>query len=121
MSEVGEMWGAFARPFLNIQKIFPTKQKYVARMVDACRAEPNIKRAIVFGSAITAGCNPWSDIDIYFEMDKEPRNYPTIGSHKQAFDKWDNFSVSEALRQEIMEKGVVVYERGGNSAGHSGA
>ena len=63
------MWGVFAKPFQNIEKIFPTKQKAVSQMVDLCRTIPNIRKVIVFGSAVTAGCNPWSDIDIYCETD----------------------------------------------------
>lgn len=105
------MWGVFAKPFRNIERIFPTKQEAVSRMVDLCKTLPNIRRVIIFGSAVTAGCNPWSDIDIYFEMKEPPQRYPSIGSHTAVFDKWDNFSVDENLKREIDEKGVVVYER----------
>ncbi len=105
------MWRAFGKPFLNIKKIFPTKQKYMAQMIDVCKNNPNVKKFIIFGSSITAGCNPWSDIDIYFEMENEPHAYPTIANHKQAFDKWSNFTASGDLLNEIQKNGVVVYER----------
>lgn len=105
------MWRTFGKPFLNIKKIFPTKQKYVAQMIDVCKNNPNVKKIIIFGSSITSGCNPWSDIDIYFEMEKEPHSYPTIASHTQAFDKWSNFTASGDLLTEIQKNGVVVYER----------
>ena len=48
------MWGAFAEPFQNIHKIFPTKQKYVAEMIAVCKTDPNIKKIIIFGSSVTA-------------------------------------------------------------------
>ena len=106
------MWRAVAKPyFYNINKIFPTKQKYVSKLVEECKKDPNVKRVIIFGSAVLARCNLWSDIDVYFEFEKPPTNYPTIGEQKQVFDKFCNFGVSETFLDEITKKGVVVYER----------
>lgn len=107
------LWKAFAKPYKNINRIFPTKQKDVGEMVEVCKKDENIQKVIVFGSSVTPLCNPWSDIDIYFEM-KEPRsNFPSTGSRTAIFDKWDNFSVDDDLMHEIATKGVVVYERRG--------
>lgn len=105
------VWHIFAKPYQNITRIFPTQQSDVGRMIDVCRNDPNIRKIIIFGSSVTPLCNPWSDIDIYFEMKEPPQRYPSIGSHTAVFDKWDNFSVDENLKREIDEKGVVVYER----------
>ena len=85
------MWGVFAKPFRNIERIFPTKQEAVSRMVDLCKTMPNIKRITIFGSAVTAGCNPWSDIDIYFETDTPLRTYPVVLGD-DVFDNWSNFT-----------------------------
>ncbi|MBR2215233.1 MAG: nucleotidyltransferase domain-containing protein [Selenomonadaceae bacterium] len=104
------MWRAFAKPFKNINYIFPTQQQAVHDMVEVCRKDENIKKVIVFGSSVTAGCHPWSDIDIYYEMEREPKKYPVILSDT-AFDNWSNFSVDENLLAEINRTGVVVYER----------
>ena len=104
-------WGTFAKPYQNITRIFPTQQADVGRMIDVCRDNPNIKKIVIFGSSVTPLCNPWSDIDIYFEMLEPPKRYPSIGSHTAVLDKWDNFSVDEALKREIDETGVTVYER----------
>lgn len=38
------MWKAVANPFYNINRIFPTKQKYVSALLDECRKDPNIRR-----------------------------------------------------------------------------
>lgn len=103
------MWRVFCEPFLNVEKIFPTKQKYVLQMIKVCEKDPNIKKVIIFGSSVTAGCNPWSDIDIYFEVEDPHKKLPGIKSHTQAFDKWSNFTVDEALLREIENTGVVVY------------
>ena len=97
------LWKAFAKPYKNINRIFPTKQKDVGEMVKVCKKDDNIRKIIVFGSSVTPLCNPWSDIDIYFEM--------KTGSRAAVFDRWDNFSVDDDLMHEIATKGVVVYER----------
>ena len=92
------MWKAVANPFYNINRIFPTKQKYVSALLDECRKDPNIRRVVVFGSALLARCNLWQRL-------------PSIVSERQAFDKFSNFTVSEAFRRTILQDGVVVYER----------
>ncbi len=104
-------WRAFVKPFLNINKIFPTQQADIRKMIDVCKKIPNIKKIIIFGSSVTPRCNPWSDIDIYFETEKEMNKWPSIKSHTAVFDKWDNFTVSSELLKEILAKGVLVYER----------
>lgn len=104
-------WLAVTKPFKNINHIFPTQQADVARMIDVCKEIPNIKKIIVFGSSVTPLCNPWSDIDIYFETQEEMPRFPSIASNTAVFDKWDNFSVDDELMDEINRKGVIVYER----------
>jgi len=75
------VWHIFAKPYQNITRIFPTQQADVGRMIDVCKNDPNIRKIIIFGSSVTPLCNPWSDIDIYFEMKEPPQRYPSIGSH----------------------------------------
>ena len=96
--------------FKNINLIFPTQQQDVYDLIQASIPDKNIRKIIIFGSSVTKACNPWSDIDVYFEKKKEGA-FPVVGSHTAVYDKWDNFSVSKELYDEIKEKGVVVYER----------
>lgn len=104
-------WKVFTKPYLNAHRIFPTKQKYVAEMLDSCYADRNILKAIVFGSSVTAACNPWSDIDIFFEQEIQSDKLPSILDKAVVFDKWTNFTCDDYLKNEIMKKGVVVYRR----------
>ncbi len=97
--------------FKNVNHIFPTQQADVKKMIDICKDDKNIKKIIIFGSSVTSRCNPWSDIDIYFEFKKEPNKYPSTASSTAIFDKWDNFNVNNELMREISKNGVVVYER----------
>ena len=107
------MWKVFSEPFKNAEKIFPTQQRDVYKIVKACKKDTNIQRVIIFGSSITPLCNPWSDIDVYADM-LEDKNFPSLGVYEVPVDKWTNFTVDDELYKEI-KQGVVVYER--NSAG----
>lgn len=98
------------KPFKNVNHIFPTQQMDVYNLIQASITDKNIQKIIVFGSSVTKACNPWSDIDVYFEKKKEGA-FPVVGSDSAVYDKWDNFSVSKDLLKEIKKKGVVVYER----------
>ncbi|WP_083504310.1 nucleotidyltransferase domain-containing protein [Acetivibrio ethanolgignens] len=50
---------------------------------------------VVFGSSVTSACNPWSDIDIYVELDKdEVIRAPKVGV---PVDVFTNFEVDTRL------------------------
>ena len=105
------MWNVCSKPFKNAEYVFPTQQNDVFKIISAAKKDPNIKKVIVFGSSVTSACNPWSDIDVYFELNEDnPANIDVCGIEVPV-DKWDNFSVDERLRKEIDETGVVVYEK----------
>ena len=97
--------------FLNVKYIFPLKQKAVYEMIQTCKKEPNVEKLIIFGSSVTSACNPWSDIDAYFEIKEPMNNLPLEKYTNQDWDRWSNFSVDENLKKEIMKTGVVVYDR----------
>lgn len=103
------MWKVCSEPFMNANKIFPTQQRDVKKIIDACSQDSNITKIIIFGSSITSACNPWSDIDVYVEM-KEDKQWPRIDVHEVPLDKWTNFMVDDNLYKEI-KMGVTVYIR----------
>lgn len=58
---------------------------------------------------MTERCHIDSDVDIYVEL-----NYPehlTFPAVDFVYDLWTNDTVDERMLEEIMKKGVVVYER----------
>jgi hypothetical protein len=69
-----------------------------------------VKKIFIFGSSVTPLCNPTSDVDVYFVLEKKGK-WPSVVNHSIAFDKWDNFTAGPELKSEIMKKGVLVYER----------
>ena len=95
--------------FRNVELIFPTQQADVSKIIHVFSKVENVEKIIVFGSSVTAACNPWSDIDLFVQMDEEIRlRKPKTGV---PIDLWTNFDVDENLMEEINETGVVVYER----------
>lgn len=104
------MWKIVSDEFLNADRIFPTQQKDVKKLIDVCSRDSNIRKIIIFGSSVTSACNPWSDIDVYFEL-RHDKKLPVIHNQEAVYDKWSNFTVDSVLLQEILKTGVVVYER----------
>lgn len=95
--------------FLNVEKIFPTQQKDVSTLINVFSKNVAVKKIIIFGSSVTSACNPWSDIDVYVELsEKTFLERPKLGTE---LDIWTNFDVDDRLLMEIVEKGVVVFER----------
>ena len=86
-------------------------------MVEKCKTIPDVRKAIVFGSSVTAACNPWSDIDIYYEMEKDCQNLPLVDTGSQSWDRWSNFTIDQGLLAEIEKKGIIVYDRERDFAG----
>lgn len=58
------MWNVVCDNYMSANKIFPTQQRDVYHIIKICRRDLNINKVIIFGSSVTALCNPWSDIDI---------------------------------------------------------
>ena len=98
------------REFQNAKYVFPLQQRDVLKIVEKAEKEPNIHRVIIFGSSVTAQCNPWSDIDVYLEQVSENTTI-TFEDLEAPVDKWTNFSTDEDLLKEIKTTGVCVYEK----------
>lgn len=95
--------------FQNVELIFPTQQADVSKIVSDFSKIKNVEKIIVFGSSVTSACNPWSDIDLFVQVNEEIRlKKPRVGV---PIDLWTNFDIDENLMREINETGVVVYAR----------
>lgn len=97
------------KPFKNAQLIYPTQQKDVSKIVESAKADKNVRKVIIFGSSVSNRCNPWSDIDVYYDIEEKKR-LPFCDS-RNPLDRWTNYSVDDELLEEILSTGVTVYER----------
>lgn len=107
----------------KIRKIHLLKQAEINDIVRKAKTDSNIKRVIVFGSAITNRCNPFIDVDICIDWNmpshdedgvfvKETLNLMKFISSRTkgnsdvlAYDDIENEQIKKAV-----DKGVVVYE-----------
>lgn len=100
---------AIQNEFKNINKIYPLQQRKVREILDEIENKPYVKKVIVFGSSTSYRCHMGSDLDIYFELDIDKK--PIHKAYDFEIDYWDNYSVDNRLLSEIVNKGVIVYER----------
>lgn len=118
--------------FMNVNKVHPYKQKCVGAVCSSAKSEFSgiVSKIIVFGSSVTYNCRPWSDLDICIEWKHEFRDdIMQLLPEPAKFIKVVESSVRRlcicheldivflndndghcSLYNEIMEKGVVVYE-----------
>ncbi|MCD8014294.1 MAG: nucleotidyltransferase domain-containing protein [Lachnospiraceae bacterium] len=97
--------------FLNAEYVHPLKQELVQELQADFEQDENVKMAIVFGSAVEFRCNSYSDLDLCIErysFDK-PFRYGTCEEIDILY--WDR--IGGKLKEEIAQKGIVVYDREG--------
>lgn len=100
--------------FTNAQYIHPLKQQLVQSYTACFDQDFNIKAAIIFGSSVEFRCNSFSDLDICLERydpEKGFRNYPQDYMEETDIVYLD--AIGTRLRQEIEQKGIVVFDREG--------
>ena len=96
-------------PFQNCNKIYPIQQRKVSSLLSDITKDENVKKVIIFGSSVTDSCHSGSDVDIF--VDTSSLSAPEISAKDFEFDLWTPASVDGRLLEEILKKGVVVYER----------
>lgn len=101
----------------NLFLIDPSKRAQVRECVKIATANSDILKIIVFGSAAQRKCTENSDLDLCFVMkdsyDKLKMHYSLVEfgkacNHNCDMLMWDH--LKEWFQQEVMDKGVVVYD-----------
>lgn len=103
-----------------LKHIFPLMQREVQKVIDTSSQIPEIKRVIVFGSALTLNCGIKSDLDIavdipdiqsedeFLKLVRPIRRAISVDSDILHYNEIKN----KLLLSEIDSKGVDVYVRG---------
>ena len=101
----------------NIRRIYPLKQRTVARLYEAALNYKVIKKIYVFGSSVTGKCNIDSDLDICIDADVSD-GMKIYHMQKEIGDICDwncdilmYSNIGERLKKTIQEEGVVIYEQ----------
>ncbi len=99
--------------------INPVKQVYVDKICDAAKESGIVNRLFIFGSAITEQCDGESDLDICVDTDCADNNRALFRLYVQISricdyncDILTYSKLGEKIRNEIDQKGVLVYEAG---------
>ncbi len=109
---------------INLEYIHPLKQKLVDDVAREAQNDPHVKRLIIFGSAITGRCNPFSDLDICVDWimpshDDDGVYVPETVSFMKFISvaakgnvdilSYDDIGNADLIRN--IDDGVVVFER----------
>lgn len=105
-----------------LKNIFPLMQKEVQKVIDEAKKIPQIKRVIIFGSAVTFDCGIGSDLDIaidapevqkddddeFLALTRPIRRALSVDTDMIHYNRIRN----KLLLEQIDSKGVSVYVNG---------
>lgn len=97
--------------FENANRVHPLMQARVEKLLHCIRKDVNVRRMVLFGSSLEFRCSSNSDIDLYietFEKERKLQPLPELGCE---VDIITNLSPESALYREIVQKGLVLFER----------
>ena len=106
---------------MNLEKINPVKRAKVEKGIDLVekwnKNENIIDKMIIFGSSVTDDCTEESDIDVCLVSDYTTANNAYFRIHgglgrfiDDVVDIFNFQRIGGKLKNEILKKGVVVYE-----------
>ena len=106
---------------MNLEKISSIKRAKIEKGIDLVEKwnenEKIIEKMIIFGSSVTNYCTEDSDIDVCLVSDYTTANNAYFRVHgglgRVMDDVVDIFNfrrIGEKLKNEILKKGVIVYE-----------
>lgn len=110
MAVVTEFGLGSERKFVNQEYVYRPRQKKVAELLEDIISNPEVEFVILFGSSLTSECTVFSDIDVYVHLEK-PIKRIIHKIHDFEYDVWTNYNVESEMLEEILEKGVVIYEK----------
>lgn len=100
----------------NIHRIYPLKQRTVAKIYEVALNHKVIRKIYIFGSSVTGRCNIDSDLDICIDADTSD-GMKIYHMQKEVGEICDwncdivmYSNIGERLKKTIQEEGVVIYE-----------
>ncbi len=101
----------------NIYRVYPLKQKIVARLFSIAPKYEEIRKIYIFGSSVTGRCNIDSDLDVCIDADVSD-GMRIFEMQKEIGDacNWNcdilmYSNIGTALKETIHKEGVVIYEQ----------
>ena len=102
---------------MNMDRVNILKREQVSSCVEIVKTLPRIKRMIIFGSGVTNYCSEDSDLDIRLDIEGSTRGMDMFEVSKNISKACDYNcdmltygKLKGRIKDEVDEKGVVVYE-----------
>ena len=101
----------------NIYRVYPLKQRSVAKIYEIAKNYPMIRKIYIFGSSVTNKCHVGSDLDICIDITAkdglmEYKLYEEIGNASDwNCDILMYHHIGEKLKRQIEKEGVIIYEQ----------
>lgn len=114
MNNVELMWDFPVREgvsFQNANRVHPLMQIRVEKLIDGLSRDENIRRLVLFGSALQFRCDSRSDLDIYIEKQDSEKKLEFLPDIDCEVDIVTNLSFDSKLYREIERTGLVLFER----------
>lgn len=102
-------WRICTDYFKNCEYIYPTQQKKAKQFLDYLSKDDDVESITIFGSSITDRCSNESDLDVYVELKHDKKLIHHYFDF--AYDLWTNFTVDKKMKDEILKKGLIIYEK----------
>lgn len=97
--------------FQNANRVHPLMQRRVQTIICELGKDQNIRKLILFGSSLEFRCCSNSDLDLYIEkhdLGKKLEHLPELDCET---DIITNLPPSNKLYQEIVQTGLILFER----------
>lgn len=114
MNNMELMWDFPVRDgvsFHNANRVHPLMQARVEKLICGLARDGNIRRLVLFGSALQFRCDSYSDLDIYIEKQQPGKRLEFLPELDCEVDIVTNLSPDSKLYQEIDRTGLVLFER----------
>ena len=114
MNNVELMWEFPVREgvsFPNANRVHPLMQVRVEKLICALSQDENIRRLVLFGSALQFRCNSGSDLDLYIEKREREKKLEYLPDLDCEIDIVVNLSQDSKLYREIERTGLLLFER----------
>lgn len=97
--------------FHNANRVHPLMQLRVEKLIRGLARDGNIRRLVLFGSALEFRCDSNSDLDIYIEKQQSEKKLEFLPELDCEVDIVADLPPDSRLYQEIERTGLVLFER----------
>ena len=114
MNHAEQMWDFPVKDGVSFKlanRVHPLMQAGVEKVLQEISRDRNVRRLVLFGSALEFRCNSYSDLDLYIEKENSGQKLEHLPELDCEIDIITNLSPDSRLYQEIERTGLLLFER----------